>query len=88
MASLKKSFFLDPFPYLTCLFCSDNNAFDDCILYIHHADFTYLTQFFLLQPKEKSEKEEDGEANNETGVKSDLWRKSLAIQLQNIMCSV
>ena len=33
---------------------------------------TYLTQFFLLQPKEKSEKEEDGEADDETGVKSDL----------------
>ena len=35
---------------------------------------TYLTQFFLLQPKEKSEKEGDGEADadDETGVKSDL----------------
>ena len=33
---------------------------------------TYLTQFFLLQPKEKSEKEGDGEVDDETGVKSDL----------------
>ena len=49
---------------------------------------TYLTQFVLLQPKEKSEKGEDGGADDETGVKSDPWRKPLAIQLQNIMCSV
>ena len=32
---------------------------------------TYLTQFVLLQPKEKSEKGEDGGADDETGVKSD-----------------
>ena len=34
---------------------------------------------FLLQPSEKSEKEEeDGGADGETGVKSDLWTKTLA----------
>jgi len=34
---------------------------------------SYSPRFFLIQPKEKSEKEDDGEeADNETGVKMDL----------------
>ena len=33
---------------------------------LHSAYHVYLTQFFLLQLKEKSEKEEDGEADGKT----------------------